>query len=287
MSAAAPTGTGCYEGATAVLATRHGKESVIAPPLLAPGVRLEVAAVDTDRLGTFSGEVPRPAPPVETAVMKARLGMGATGQRRGIASEGSFRPHPDAPWFVVDHEIVVLVDDVIGIVVVGRATAPATIAASFTATPGEDLARRLEQADLGGHAVIVRPNAGALDHVRKGLVDPRAVAAAVTSAAAASDDGIARVETDFRAHLCPSRRLVIAAAAADLATRLGAACPACGVPGWGAADVVVGVPCRWCGQEVAKVRALVEACVSCPSTVERPLEGVDAADPGECPRCNP
>ena len=61
------------------------------PPL--PACRVVVAAeVDTDRLGTFTGEVERPGPPRETALMKARLGQRATGLPRALASEGVFGP---------------------------------------------------------------------------------------------------------------------------------------------------------------------------------------------------
>ena len=61
------------------------------PPL--PACRVVVAAeVDTDRLGTFTGEVERPGPPRETALMKARLGQGATGLPCALASEGAFGP---------------------------------------------------------------------------------------------------------------------------------------------------------------------------------------------------
>ena len=44
---------------------------------------------DTDVLGTFTGDVPRPGSPFETAVAKARIGMGLTGCSLGLASEGT------------------------------------------------------------------------------------------------------------------------------------------------------------------------------------------------------
>jgi hypothetical protein len=78
------------------LRPKHGKEAAIGPALAAsPGLRVVVAAeVDTDRLGTFTGEVERPGPPRETALMKARLGQRATGLPRALASEGAFGAHP-------------------------------------------------------------------------------------------------------------------------------------------------------------------------------------------------
>ena len=46
-------------GRRAVLATMHGKEEVIVPALAPLGLALSVCpGLDTDRFGTFSGEVP-------------------------------------------------------------------------------------------------------------------------------------------------------------------------------------------------------------------------------------
>lgn len=73
----------------AVLATRHGKLELIAPALARVGYALRAVDVDTDALGTFSGEVPRPGPPRDVAVAKARLAMDASGVEVGVASEGT------------------------------------------------------------------------------------------------------------------------------------------------------------------------------------------------------
>ena len=53
----------------------------------------------------------------DAAVAKARLGMAATGLPIGIASEGSYGPHPHVPSTAGGIEIMVLVDDTRGIVV--------------------------------------------------------------------------------------------------------------------------------------------------------------------------
>lgn len=277
-----------YAGERAVLATKHGKLDCIAPSLAKVGLMVEVAGVDTDVLGTFTGEVPRTAPPLETAIVKARLGMAAAGLPFGLASEGSFPPHPAVPWVTVDREIVVLVDDRCGLVVAGCASSTDIVAASVTLGPGGDLAPLAKQADLPTHAVTVVPNQGPPRPVHKGLRRASDIQAAVISCAAASSDGLARAETDFRAHCCPRRRTVIQQAASDLAARLAACCPACGSPGWGRSDVILGVPCSWCGGAVEQVRAEINSCPACRHRAERPVVAEGAvADPGACPRCNP
>ena len=96
-----------YAGITAVLATMHGKERVIAPAFEdVLGMRIVVPpGIDTDALGTFTGEVPRDGTMLEVAIRKARIGMKIAGHSIGIASEGTFARHPpyqgsrvDAGW---------------------------------------------------------------------------------------------------------------------------------------------------------------------------------------------
>ncbi|MEB3322228.1 MAG: hypothetical protein VKI81_05340 [Synechococcaceae cyanobacterium] len=66
-----------YPGREVSLATRHGKERAMARPFpSALGWELQLAAAfDTASLGTFSGEVPRPAGPAETCRLKALGGL--------------------------------------------------------------------------------------------------------------------------------------------------------------------------------------------------------------------
>lgn len=79
-----------------MLLTQHGKEKVIARELEATlGCRLErLGDNDTDRLGTFTREVPRPGTQLEAARRKARIGMELSGSPLGLGSEGAFGPHP-------------------------------------------------------------------------------------------------------------------------------------------------------------------------------------------------
>lgn len=278
-----------YDGRAAVLATKHDKLPLIAPPLAdAVGLRVDVVAVDTDSLGTFTGDIPRHAPPLDTAIAKARLGMSAAGQTIGLASEGSIGPDPASPFVNADREIVVLVDDDNAIVVWESHSSWDIVATSTSVGADEDLGPFLSMADFPGHQLIVRPNSGVLRPIHKGISSMDALAAAVGECAAAAADGLARVETDLRAHVCPSRRAVITAAAERLARRIAARCPVCGAPGWGRVEVVFGVPCAWCGTEVARPRAEIDGCAACEHRKDRPLICPEArADPGECSYCNP
>ncbi len=277
-----------FAGRTAVLATKHRKLRLIAPPMRPLGMDVTAVAVDTDELGTFTGEVPRPGPPLETAIAKARLGMAATGSALGLASEGSVGPHPTIPLVTADIELVVLVDAERDLVVSASATSLDIRAVTRSIEPGGDPTDSLDHFGLPGHAVIVRPNQGPPTPLFKGLRVPADIATAVVDCAAASPDGRARVETDLRAHMCPSRRPTIRLAAERLAARLATGCPACTSPGWGCVDVITGIPCRWCGTPTDELRAEVDGCPACGHREERATIATNTTgDPARCQRCNP
>ena len=278
-----------YAGRIAVLSTKHAKLPLVGPPLeRAVGLRVDAVAVDTDTLGTFTGDIPRLGTPLDTAIAKARLGMGATGQVLGIASEGSIGPDPATSFVIVDRELVVLVDDDAGIIVWETHSSWDIVTTTRTVRPDEDLEPFLTQADFPTHQLIVRPNSGHAQPIYKGISSLGDLTTAVTECASVATDGLARVETDLRAHACPSRRAVIASAAERLACRIAARCPACGAPGWGRVDVLLGVPCAWCGTDIARPRAEIDGCPACEHRKNRPVIPPEArADPGECPACNP
>lgn len=91
--------------------------------------------------------------------------------------------------------------------------------------------------------------------------------------------------TDLRAHRCLPRQPNIAAAAADLATRLRRRCPSCDAPGVGRSRTVAGRPCSWCGGPTLELHRTVESCPTC--DWERVVVVAGTADPGACESCNP
>ncbi|MFI5833360.1 DUF6671 family protein [Micromonospora sp. NPDC051300] len=276
-----------FRGVVACLATMHGKQWALRPLLRRRlGMGLRVAEVDTDALGTFTGEVPRVGSARETVVRKARLGMAVTGSPVGLASEGAFGPHPAAPWMPADVEYVALVDARSGLTVVESVVSAETNHAHVT-TDGRDRAvvlAFLRRVGFPHHAVVVRPAAGpgAPEKGLRRLVD---VLAALRRAGAGSADGRATLAADLRAHVNPTRMRVIAAAGQRLVRRLATACPACAAPGFGPVGAEGGLPCRDCGTPSPLDATLVDGCAGCPYRSRRPVAG--RADPGSCPRCNP
>jgi hypothetical protein len=278
-------------GRPLVVVTRHAKGHVIGPIFEATlGVRWSATeAVDTDRFGTFSGEVGRTGTPLEAALAKIAAGFLAIPDAALVAaSEGSFGPAPGVPWVAAGHELVVLADRLGRVRAVGRdATFETNFAQAILAR--EDEARAfLAKISMPQHAVIVaaardgraRPDLG----VEKDLLAADAALDAVSAMCARH--GQVSLETDMRAHRNATRRRSIARAAEDAARRAQAACPSCGVLGFGRERLVPGLACGDCETPTGVARAEELACAACGAREERPLDVV-AAPAARCPACNP
>ncbi len=274
-----------------VLATMHGKERAIAPPFADHlGLIVRPAlGLDTDQLGTFSGEVPRRGTMLEVALRKARLGMHIAGLPLGLASEGTFGPHPAVPFFPAGMELLVFVDEVRGLVVHESLVDEATNFAHCVSASGDTLAPFLERVGFPSHGLIVRPNAGdPLVALTKGITSRTNLERAVRDAAAVSADGAARLETDMRAHLNPTRMRSLGVLAERLARRLATPCPACGAPGFGRTGTRSGLICEECGEPTDMVAAELFGCPACGHRDERARgDGLSRAPARSCPACNP
>jgi len=281
-----------YLGKRAALATMHEKGAVIAPAFRdGLGLFIEtMTGLDTDALGTFTGEIPRVGTMREAVIAKARLGMAATGLPIGLASEGSYGPHPQIPFVPGGVELMVLVDDVLGMVVSEHLIDNAPVYDHAIAANAHELTAFLDRIGFPDHAVIVKPNQPepGSHPVQKGLRSHQALAGALAECSARSRDGRAFVQTDMRAHMNPTRMEAIGRLAQRLCKRLATSCPACGVPGFGQVDVETGSPREWCGGPSLIVRYQIYGCVACDHREKRPrADGHSHADPGQCPECNP
>jgi Zn finger protein HypA/HybF involved in hydrogenase expression len=283
-------------GAPAAVATKHHKTATIARALGGPaGLNLQTTTVDTDTLGTFTGETPRPGGPRQTAITKAEWACRETGLDLGIGSEGSFFPHPDIGFITMHTEHVALTQTSTGLTIIGTALDAAPWAQTHTLTPDDDLdsiTDKLEQLLASGRQhLIVRPDTASAanlgDGISKGIASTEQLRTAIDHAAAHSDTRRVIIETDLRAHHCPPRHTLILAAAHDLAQRLATRCPTCHSPGFGHQGSRPGAPCAWCGGPTATLLHHVYSCPACRHAEIQPIPGSHAADPGTCPECNP
>lgn len=275
-----------YPDPRVALATLHGKDRALAPVLRPLGLDVQAVAVDTDALGTFSGDVPRRGTPQETVIAKARLGMALAGLPLGLATEGSFGPDPMLGFVPAHHELLAFVDDVHGQVLLIDHVSHDTNWQSKAVRSSDDLLPMLPSSHFPGHALLVRPNILTPGlPTRKGIRSMEELSAAIEELAPLSRDGLARVDTDMRAHMNPKRMDKIALLARRLAERLGTPCPACAVPGFGAQAPLYGLPCAECGTPTGHVLAERDGCGACGHETRRARTGY--ADPGACPLCNP
>lgn len=281
------SGKSVYSGSTVALLTQHGKERVIAPVLdVALGCRVgRVAGYDTDLLGTFTRDIPRAGTQFDAARKKARLGMDLAGMPIGIASEGSFGADPFTGMFSWNVEMIVWIDDTLGIEVVGVASGKTSFSHLLTENweQAETFART---AGFPEHGLVARPQHEDDPRIRKGIADWEALREAFRWACGEASNGRAFLETDVRAHMNPTRMEMIGQAAQDLACRLCTLCPTCDAPGFQLAERVPGLPCEDCGTPTREARAEIHRCVRCgyQVTVVRPEK---AASAGRCDFCNP
>lgn len=273
-----------YLGRRACLATLHDKLDLIAPTLHSNlGLEVFVEKIDTDRFGTFSGEVPRPRSAHETALIKAKAGMVASGARIGLASEGSIGSATFFP-VVSDVEIVVFIDDDEGFAVAEQATSLEIVTHQWVIDDVHLSDTDLGRAGFPEHGLIVRPE-NARSPVFKGIHSRTQLVSAIKTCRSATSDRVL-IESDLRANHCPSRRPTIRLAAERLAERLTRFCPSCDCPGWGPVDRLKGRRCAECRWPTNENLAIIFGCCRCDFR-ETGQRNTELADPSRCPRCNP
>jgi hypothetical protein len=276
---------GRYNSQLAVMATQHDKAKLVAQHFeQILSMQVQEVLVDTDALGTFSGEIERVGTPLETAIKKARLGIEKSGNPFGMASEGSVGPDPFLPFINANIETMVFVDEELHIQV-HESFKSNEITAFTTTTLKHDLGAFLTKADFPNHAMIVKPHKGV--GAIKGIRDLVTLEKAITDCRDRSSDGEAIIESDLRAMCSPSRQKNIAAVAFKLAQRLSHTCPECQTPGWGLTSYVRGVECSECGDLSAEAaKQEIMGCVNCEYTALGAVINL-TLDPARCMSCNP
>lgn len=281
-----------YKNTVAVLATMHGKERAIGP-VLEQGLGLRVAlalGLDTDQFGTFSRDIDRTGTQLDAARAKIAAAFDyAPYARVGLASEGSFGPHPYIPFLALGRELVLLVDRERGLELTGHFSGPETNYGHAVVSDIEGAIAFAERSKFPEHGLIVM---GCVDDkpapslsLIKDVIDHAGLEKAVGHVVAKC--GAAFVEADMRAHHNPTRMRAIERAASDLVRRFRSECPACKHPGFDVTERIGGLPCEWCGEPTHVIRAEVLTCEACDYRQERPATSATTTDPKWCDCCNP
>jgi hypothetical protein len=265
----------------------HAKERALAPPFRRVlGAELVVPELDTDTLGTFSGEVPRPDALVETALLKADMVFEALDVDCALASEGSYGPIERVPLNPGGVEILAFVDRKRGIRLVETLPTHRTTWRLQRFAAG-DPERLLALKGMGfpecGVFVVCSSD---MSRPIKGLSTVEAVIEAMDREARRSADGLAVLYSDMRAHKNPLRMKLLRAVGWKLAKRLEQLCPKCHAPGWGNIGSQRGLPCEGCGAPTHWIDFEIDGCNACGHAKARPRkDGRLTAPKAACPSC--
>ena len=276
-----------YYGQRVALLTQHGKQTPLGEVLSEKlGCQLEhVSGYDTDQLGTFTRDIARSGSQLDAARAKARLGMTLSGLPIGLASEGAFGPDPVFLMMPHNMEMLVWIDDLLGIEVVATALGKTNFS-HITVKDWSDAKYFAESAGFPEHYLILRPNDEHHPAFRKGISDWDSLKDAVDWALASSPVCRAFIETDMRAFANPTRMQAIRNAAEVLAQKLQSLCPDCRSPGFAKSGVIRGLPCEDCGQPTEIAKADIHRCVRCEYKLLVAREP-GFAEPRDCAYCNP
>lgn len=270
------------------IVTMHGKQEAVAPLLFSElGIECStLETVNTDALGTFSGEVERKGSPLEALRNKCQLAIDQGFDDIIIASEGSFGPHPQMYFAYADDEWVMLKDVKHDLEILGRHVSTHT---NFNAREIGDwptLVAFAEQAKFPSHALILRPAVDQWVCMKKGIMDWTMLKTAYASIQ--DSDGKVYVETDMRAQFNPSRMKVIKQATADLIKMANRLCPQCQTPGFSISQVIPGLPCEVCAMPTASTLKLIYQCAQCQCSSEQKYPNHKQREsPMFCTFCNP
>jgi hypothetical protein len=277
-----------FAGRTLAIATRHKKEIVLAGKLEHTlGVICKVPEhLDTDLLGTFTGEVERTLSPVEAAREKCLRAMQAAGCDLAIASEGSFGAHPFIPFCQANEELLLLVDVKNDLEI---AATELSFETNFDGAEVKSFSELIDFADRVGfptHALIMRPAKFINNDIVKDITTRKKLEETFLTMMQSRTSVF--VETDMRAMHNPTRQGTIAKALDKLLDLINYQCPSCAAPGFGVVKVVEGLLCENCGTPTRSIQSIIRKCRKCEfELIELNPLGKKYEDPMYCDICNP
>ena len=279
-----------YSGCNIVITTKHQKSEAIGSSFLnILNADVSECVLDTDQLGTFCGEIERRGSAIESAKRKCEWGVNVTKASYGLASEGSFGPHPFFPFIPCGKEIIYFIDKKRSFDLYLQELSSETNYKMTEVSSFDEILDFAQKALFPSHALIIRSSIrNSKGLVFKGLQNSKDLEKCFYNALKNSSTGKIWIETDMRAHLNPTRMKAIGELSEQLAQRLLCLCKVCGAPGWGKTAEHRGLACSLCESPTDIIKAEVFSCVKCSYTEILPLaNSEDKADPLYCCYCNP
>lgn len=277
-----------FRGRKLLIATKHGKEKVIAP-ILESALKVKcfiIENLDTDKLGTFTGEVERADAPLTTLRKKCLMAMELVNCDLLVANEGSFGPHPTAYFIPADDEFLMLIDKKNDLEIIVRELSTETNFNGANISTHKELIEFTELANFPSHGLIIKNKKEGFSAISKGIIDLNNLNHTFKSFI--EEYGEAYVETDMRAMFNPTRMKVIEKATHQLVAKIKCCCPNCNAPGFGITTSTPGLPCELCSLPTHSALNYTYTCIKCNfSKVEKYPNGKTKEDPTYCEACNP
>ncbi len=277
-----------FKGRKLVIATKHKKEEAIAPLLEKMlGVKCFVPKnMDTDTLGTFTGEVARTDNPLAVARKKCEIAMALTNCDLAVSSEGSFGTHPVLFFAQANNELLILIDKKNNLEISASALSAETNFDASKIKSEKELIAFANKIKFPSHGLIIRKEKESKEGIYKDITCWKSLKEVFKKVI--SKYGEAYVETDMRAMNNPSRMLVIKAASKKLITKIQACCPQCNTLGFGITETKKGLPCQICNFSTRSILSYIYTCKKCLFTKEEKYpNNKKVEDPMYCDICNP
>ncbi|MCJ8209584.1 hypothetical protein MUY27_07675 [Mucilaginibacter sp. RS28] len=275
-----------FNGRDIVIATMHGKEMVIAPLLQKElGVIAQIPPMfDTDRYGTFTGEIARNLDVLAVARQKCIAAMELTGCSLAVASEGSFGPHPQLFFTGCDDELMLFIDREDDLEIFCRNISLHTNFGREEVSTEESLMAFAKKTKFPSHKLILRATKEHQTKFIKGIDTWEGLLANYRNLKGSKIEA----ETDMRAMNNPSRMMVIEQTTRKLVEKIKRCCPHCQIPGFDVVAIEPGLPCEICHQPTESALAHVLGCKKC-GFEQRNLypRGLKVEEATYCQYCNP
>lgn len=277
-----------FQGRELAIVTKHKKEEAIIPAfesILGLSCRVE-SRIDTDQLGTFTGEIPRDLDHISAARKKCLLALDFEDCDLVLSSEGSFGPHPSLFFISSGFEVLYLIDKRNNWELKEFILSTDTNFASAELRNESELIQFAKKAGFPEHGLILKVTEKSRNIFLKDFSSFDDLLTAFGCMNVESNSII--VETDMRAMRNPTRMGVINLLAKKMANRLLNFCEKCETPGFGFDRIVSGMPCSNCGNATRQALQEIHSCVNCKhEKIISLIETKGFADPQICEFCNP
>lgn len=280
----------CFRNARFTFATNHAKaDAALESFATILNSQIIEMSIDSDALGTFSGEVERPGTMLDALRLKVKLALQQSSERFLLVSEGSFGPASGIGFLPQDHELLMVYDTATNVEILESYISLKTNFASQAVSNLKELDLFMERIGFGAHGLILYADKDPKgQNIFKGITQSEKARSAFELCLATSTSGIVTALADMRACFNPTRMECLKQCAIKLAHRLNTTCPTCKSGGFGAVDSIPGLPCGNCQLPTRLTLKEKYLCPFCSEVSFVPrTDGITSADPSSCEWCNP